>query len=77
MIQVKLINVITSFTSLSRIVVGLTAVQVLRCYLQAHLDLQTMYNVIYIGEFRFINVGFSTVFITFRRTKPEVPQKYF
>ena len=41
MIQVKLMNVITSFTSLSTIVFRLIAIQVLRSYL---LDLQTMYT---------------------------------
>ena len=30
----------------------LIATQVLRSYLQVHLDLQTMYNVIYLGMFR-------------------------
>ena len=59
MIQVKLMNVITSFTSLSTIVVRLITLQVLRSYFQAHLDLQTMYNEIYLGVFRFINMGFA------------------
>ena len=30
------------------------------------LRLQTMYNIIYLGMFRFINMGFATVFITVR-----------
>ena len=45
MIQVKLMNVIISLTSLSTIVIRLIAIQVLRGYLQAHLHLQTMYIV--------------------------------
>ena len=45
MIQVKLMNVIIRLTSLSTIVIRLIAIQVLRGYLQAHLDLQTMYIV--------------------------------
>ena len=64
MIQVKLINVITSFTSLSTIIFILIAIQFYIKYLQAHLDLQTMYNVIYLGVFRFTNIGFATIFVT-------------
>ena len=42
-LQVKLLmNVITSFASLYTSVVKLITLQVLRSYLQAHLDLQTM-----------------------------------
>ena len=58
------VNIITSFTSLFTIVIRLIVIQVLRSYLQAHLDLQTMYNVIYLGVFRFTNIGFATIFVT-------------
>ena len=44
--------------------VRLIAIQVLYSYLQAHLDLQTMYNLIYLGVFRFLSMGFAMVFIT-------------
>ena len=40
----------------------LIATQVLRSYLQVHLDLQTMYNVIYLGMFRLTNMGIATIF---------------
>ena len=36
----------------------------MRSYLQAHLDLQTMYNIINLGVFRFENMGFATIFVT-------------
>jgi len=42
----------------------LIAIKVLHSYLQAHLDLQSMYNVIYLGVFRFENKGFATI-VTF------------
>ena len=73
MMQVKFMNVITSFTSLSTILIRLIAIQVLGSYLQAHLDLQTMYNVIYLGVLRIKNIGFATVFITKRLTLPHPP----
>ena len=41
-LQVKLMNVIKSFALLYTSVVKLIIVKVLRSYLQAHLDLQTM-----------------------------------
>ena len=48
MMQVKLMNIITSFTEL----------------FTSALDLQTLYNVIYLCVFRFMNMGFATIFIT-------------
>ena len=65
MMQVKLMNVNISFTSLYTIAFRLIAIQVLRSYLLGHLDSQTMYNLIYLGVFRFINMGFATIFLTF------------
>ena len=59
------VNIITSFTSLFTIVNRLIVIQVLRSYLQAHLDFQTMYNVIYLGVFSYKNIGFAPVFITY------------
>ena len=53
MIQVMLMNVNASFVTLSTIVLRLNPIKVLRSYLQAHLDLQAMYNVVYLGMFRF------------------------
>ena len=65
LLQVNLLmNVITSLASLYTSVVKLIIVKVLRSYLQAHLDLQTMHNVIYLGVFQFINMGFDTVYFT-------------
>ena len=58
---VKLMNKIKS---LFIIVFRLIAIQVLLSYLQAHLDLQTMHNVIYLGVFGFINIVIATVFIS-------------
>ena len=53
MIQVMLMNVNASFVTLSTIVLRLNPIKVLRSYLKAHLDLQAMYNVVYLGMFRF------------------------
>ena len=36
----------------------------MRGNLKAHLDLQTMYNVIYLSVFRLTNIGFATIFDT-------------
>ena len=57
-------NIITNFTSLSTIMVTLIAIQVLYSHLKAHLDLQTMYNLIYLGVFSYLCMGFAMVFIT-------------
>ena len=60
--------------------VRLIAIQVLYSYLQAHLDLQTMYNLIYLGVFRFLSMGFAMVFITnpneWRRAAREFTESY-
>ena len=60
--QVKLMNVITSYTPLSTNVVRLIAIQIYVVF--TSVGLQTMYNVIYLGVFRFINMGLATIFIT-------------
>ena len=66
LLQVNLLmNVITSLASLYTSVVKLIIVKVLRSYLQAHLDLQTMHNVIYLGMIKCITMGFGTIFITY------------
>ena len=57
-------NLITSFALLYTSVVKLITIQVWHSYLQMYLDLQTMVNAIYLGETRFITIGFATVFIT-------------
>ena len=60
--------------------VRLIAIQVLYSYLQAHLDLQTVYNLIYLGVFRFLSMGFAMVFITnpneWRRAAREFTESY-
>ena len=74
MIQVKSMNVITSFTSLSTNTVRLITIQVLCSYLQAQLviDKQSYRlvrlqckNVIYLGVFRFTSMRIVTRYITY------------
>ena len=72
MAQLKLMNVLTSFTSLYTTVFRLITIKVRHRYLQAHSDLQTMYSIIYLGVFRFINMGFATVFIKLIQFKEQV-----
>ena len=72
MVQVRLMNVLTSFTSLYTTVFRLITIKVRHSYLQAHLDLHTMYSITYLGVFRYINMGFATVFITMIQVKEQV-----
>jgi len=70
MIQVMLMNVIASFLSLSTIIFRLNTKQVLRSYLQAHLDVQRTFRFTdnvqrnLSSYVQVVNMEFSSVFIT-------------